>query len=764
VSMSLLAIGIGALSVGVVGGLGYWMVQANQKMVRLLDMQTLLRESQSTHFHHLNVATEGVLSDLNTLQSTLDALRVTHPDIDASLTVHQFLVSHEGDLSPTLAIEQACEVLRSVVQHQPIEGGTSAHLSVNHTNLLRRLLAVFDHHQLTVSGLHMDGDTAHRLGLAACHLQRYDWAEGALGVAYQISPGHANVLEGLEHIARLRGDDALYRHWLEARMKITPDDPELLRSHAHLLASMGDEGAERAVRRLEALGVDTAADRSLLSGLRARAGARTEAIEAILQALEEDPSRSADWLTYAQLLEDEGERELALEANERCLTLDRQNGEAWALKARLLADKQGHVREALKAATHAVALEAGGVDAIFLKSELLELEGSMVAAEETLLKALEAQPSNGELRARIAGHYLLQHRIDVASELLSATPDGIDHALLHTVEGRLHLAHADRLRDGTGLTDKNLLEAALGAFNGALSLNRELGVAWLGLARTQRMLGDATTAGESLDRAERLSSENNPSIACEAALLALDNGDLQTALLHVDAAEVHGQKATTAYIRGNIAAVKGQLKQALYHYSDCLTLDLGHIRARLNRSSVYMGLNEPRKALDDAEALLDLAPQLAVARVRKADAHMHLAEWEDASKEFKHVLETAPHHTHALTQLAACYMSMDRAERAEGPLNEALRQSPNHAPAWHQRGLYYMHFNKIENALSDFEAAVRCDGHHLDARLQIAAHHHGLGNMGEAETAWKAILSIDPDHQLAKTRLSECEKNLMKSA
>ena len=219
-----------------------------------------------------------------------------------------------------------------MVQHQPIEGGVSDHLSVNHASLLRRLLTVFEHRQLTVSALHMDGDTAHRLGLAACHLQRYDWAEGALGVAYQLSPGHASVLEGLEHIARLRGDDALYRHWLEARMKLTPDDPDLLRSHAHLLASMGDEEAEHAVRRLEALGVDTAADRSLLSGLRARAGARTEAIEAILQALEEDPSRSADWLHYAQLLEDEGERELALEANERCLTLDRQNGEAWASK------------------------------------------------------------------------------------------------------------------------------------------------------------------------------------------------------------------------------------------------------------------------------------------------------------------------------------------------------------------------------------------------------------------------------------------------
>ena len=75
-----------------------------------------------------------------------------------------------------------------------------------------------------------------------------------------------------------------------------------------------------------------------------------------------------------------------------------------------------------------------------------------------------------------------------------------------------------------------------------------------------------------------------------------------------------------------------------------------------------------------------------------------------------------------------------------------------------------MHFDNLDHALSVFEAAVRCDGHHLDARLQIAAHHHGLGQMEAAETAWKAILTVDPDHQLAKTRLSECEKNLMKSA
>ena len=91
--MSLFAIGLGLLSAGAAGAFGYSLYQGHQKMTRLLDMQTLLRESQATHFHHLNLATESVLSDVRALQSTLDALRTIHPDVDASLTVHSFLFS-----------------------------------------------------------------------------------------------------------------------------------------------------------------------------------------------------------------------------------------------------------------------------------------------------------------------------------------------------------------------------------------------------------------------------------------------------------------------------------------------------------------------------------------------------------------------------------------------------------------------------------------------------------------------------------------------
>ena len=221
---------------------------------------------------------------------------------------------------------------------------------------------------------------------------------------------------------------------------------------------------------------------------------------------------------------------------------------------------------------------------------------------------------NGELRAKVATRYLLDGRIDDAQRLLDETPVGIDHALLHVVEGRLHLANADRTRDGTGETDSTLLSVAISAFENALKLNRELGVAWLGLARTNRLLNNIDSADEAIARAGRLLSEEDPSVAAESALLALDKGDIATAAQQIDVADIHGQSAVITYVRGNIEARSGHLDRALEYYAKTLKEDPGHIRARLNRCSIYMALDEGRSALDDAEILLDLAPNFTLAR------------------------------------------------------------------------------------------------------------------------------------------------------
>ena len=759
--------GIACLGAG--GGVGYWLKQNHEKMQKLSDFNIVLQESQGAHFSHLNTQVSDMKGSLATLNGMVEALRATNPELDGALKAYSSIAHLEqiGEIGDSLDAAEpfsnaltALETLVSPISVESVVGAPDV-LSQTSSNQVMRLIEIFDAHNMDVNKLGLKSVSAHKLGHASLALRRYDWAETCFGIAYASSPGNENVLEALEYIAIEKGDEDLRRHWLEARMTVTPDNPELLRAHAHLLAKMGDLEAERDVRRLEALGLDTAADRSLLSGLRARAGSRSEALEAIEQALDEDPTQSKDWLSYANLLHQEGDSGKALDAADKCLELDRQCGDAWALSATILATKKNRFKEALKAAVHAVALDAGGIDLILLKADLLLTEGSATAAEESLTKAIEKDKMNGELRARIATRYLLDGRADDAQRLLDETPVGIDHALLHVVEGRLHLVNADQTRDGTGETDATLLSVAISAFEGALKLNRELGVAWLGMARTNRLLKNLDAAEEALTRARRLLAEDDSSAAGEAALLALDQGDITAAASHIDVADIHGDSAVITYVRGNIEARTGHLDRALEYYGKTLKADPTHIRARLNRCSIYMALDEGRKALDDAEALLELAPNFTLARFRKAEAEMMLGDWADAREDLDLVLERAPHHHQAMTQLAACFIALGRPERAEAPLNDALRIAPNHAPAWHQRGLLYLEWGRDDNAMSDFEAAVKADENHLDARLHVAAMHHEGERFDQAGAAWRAVLNLDPDHIVAKARLDECEVKLL---
>ena len=759
--------GIACLGAG--GGVGYWLKQNHEKMLKLNDFNIVLQESQSAHFMQLNNQVSDLNTQLTTLNNMVDALRATNPELDGALKAYNTIFQLEQldkkgeSIDQSHAFVEALSALETLVSPISVESevGATNILTQTSSNMVMRLIEIFDTHQMNVQTLGLKPVSAHKLGHAAMSLRRYDWAETCFGIAYASSPGNANVLEALEFIAIERGDEVLRRHWLEARMTVSPDNPDLLRAHAHLLAKMGDMEAERDVLRLEALGLDTPADRSLLSGLRARAGSRSEALEAIEQALAEDPSQAKDWLSYANLLHEEGEVSKALDSVNKCLDLDRQNGDAWALSATILATKPNRLKEALKSAIHAVALDAGGSDLVLLKADLLAADGQATAAEESLVKALDKDMMNGELRARIATRYLLDGRPDDAQGLLDSTPVGIDHALLHVVEGRLHLVNADKTRDGTGETDATLLSVAISAFEGALKLNRELGVAWLGLARTQRLLRNMDGAEEALTRARRLLPEGDSSAAAEAALLALDQGDITAASSLIDVADIHGDSPVISYVRGNIEARSGHLDRALEYYGNTLKSDTNHIRARLNRCSIYMALDEGRKALDDAEILLDLAPNFTLARFRKAEAEMMLGEWSRAREDLDIVLEKAPHHHQALTQLAACFIALDRPERAETPLNEALRIAPNYAPAWHQRGLLYLEWGRNDNAMSDFEAAVKADPQHLDSRLHIAAMHHEAEQFDVAAPAWREVLQIDPDHVVAKTRLDECEVKLM---
>jgi tetratricopeptide (TPR) repeat protein len=738
------SMGLGLFAAG--GGLGWWLTKTHESLDGLGDGMILLQEAQASAAAMTGKRLDGLETRIQQLVAGLDGVRAAHPELDGTILAFEALQGH-GEAITALETLVAGISLDADHETTPLLAPGPARLAVS-------LLEAIDEME------YLSAPDSRRIALIALESGRISRARELLLQSHASVPGDDTTLRILEHTAILSGDVYDRRRWLDERLSLNPDEPELLRAHAHLLATMGDEDAHKDIMRLEALGLDTPADRSLLSGLRQRAGARSEALEAIESALEEDPTRSDDWCARGEILFALEEKGKALESVDKCLEIDRQNGMAWAIRAKVLSESHGRSSEALKAAIHAVALDAGGTELVMLKSDLLEASGELVKSDESLAKSLAKHSGDGHLRAAIASRRLLEGRHTEAWDILNSAPEGVIHPDLHVVEGRMHLANADRLRDGTGDTDKNLLVDAAESFEAALEMDRESGIAWLGLARVQRLLGKSAEAVETLTRARRLLPDEDPSAAAESALLCLDKGDLEGATQHIDAASIRGEGAIVSYVRGNIAANQGHLKSAQSHYDEAINIDPTHVRARLNRASIHMASGNAQGALDDANVLLELAPGLALAKIRRAEANMMLTNWDSAKADLEQIVEDAPHHHHALTQLASCYMSMDRPEKAEAPLNEALRLAPDHTEAWHQRGLLYLDWGRNDAAMNDFEAAVRCDGNHLDARLHIAAIHHEAGRFVEASGAWKGVLAIEPEHAVARRRREECDMAL----
>ena len=376
--ISILLIG---LSIGAGGALSYNLYHAKNALQGVTDRTLVLSESQGAHAKQTTDALVVLQKKMDKYDALLGALRATQPEVDHGIRAHQAIaLLEQGDVSPTTT-QDAIDAVCSSISLKNVD----VELSPMQSEMASRLFAVLDQQGQRLATLNLDGQRALQVGLCSLYLQNLPWAENAFGSAHQHLPGNDVVLKGLEKIAILKADDVLRLHWLEAQLRLDPDNPELLRTHAHILVQQGDENAEKDVRRLEALGLDTPADRSLLAGLRHRAGSSNEAIDAIEQALAEDNKKPDYWLQYAQLLHEADETERALEAVDSCLNLDRQVGDAWALRAILLSTKSGREKEALKAATHAVALDCGGAELIVLKADLLTETGEVMQAETCLL-------------------------------------------------------------------------------------------------------------------------------------------------------------------------------------------------------------------------------------------------------------------------------------------------------------------------------------------------------------------------------------------
>jgi len=752
---------------GALSGTVIWWMLRNESRIRLLQIDLAADRAE------MRSGLSRMESSIELMNLSSEAILQTNPENQGAIAIHTVLKKIETQIDAGLSdsntaatnakeLHSAMRMLLKSVEIDGDLGKEQQSLQPGALNLTDRLFSLLKNLNIEASSLGLNTLEFAKLGELLYRCGHLDWAQSCYQSAIENTPGHTASLSSLSHLAKQEGNLELQLDWIEKMIEHDPDNSDLLRSHASLVIQSGvdEERAERDMLRLEAMGKDTPADQSLLSGLRSRSGSPQETIERLEKMLEREPDRAEDWFLKAKMHVKLSEFDDALLSVEEAIKIHRQFGEAWALKANLLADNALYQEDALRAARHAVALNAGGTELILLKADLVALEEGEISASETLQSALDSNPDNDELRAHIANLLRESGELELAEKLLNEAT--IQTSIIHVARARIQLMYADMQRDGTGETDELHITIAKQSFETAIDLNRESGIAWLGIARCERLLKNFDIAKEALDRASRL-LDGESSVYAESALLALDLGDLVEANQLIEAAAVGLEDtALIAYLRGNLDCMNGNFISARNHFDDVLERhDPLHVRARLNRIAASLALGLHDSALDDCRILLDQAPELTLAKCRMADVLMLVTNWTPAKQLWTEILELNGNHPHALTQLAACNIALGMPDQAEAPLNKAIRLDPEFSSAWHNRGLLYLEWGEEDAAIQDFETTIKVNPNHIDARLHLASIHHSAERWKRAAPLWRQVLDIDSDNDVARQRLSHCESQII---
>ena len=727
-----------------------------------LKHKRILKKSRK--FHTRLGSLQGSLNDkatsLDLLSRGVNTILSDSPRVHDLLDVHHSLENAENLLLNqgfAISSSESCAIAthatRSILVHYSgIEHEEYTEITPGLLPLTKRLDTILNHSDMKAEDIELNGNEYRRIGELFHAIGKIDRAADCYKMAHELEPEDSTSLSSLADIQRQKGDLESLDITLERLLTINPDDMQVLQEQILLVMDSDPDRVSRNKKRLEGLGVGTEFDstnKTELSEIVERANEIGRQINPSFgksKNAEELVKKASKLLLLCEI-------NTALECVEMALKLDSNNGPAWLLHSKILSTNPYKIKDALSSVKKARALGEFGT---IIESEILENNGKFDAAISVLEEYLSNTTENPEVRGRLSLLLLRNGSLEWSKKVLEDAPaESWTHPALHVMRGRLYLSEVDEYRDDTGNYDQMILLDALSSFDSAIEYNRESGLAWLGRSRTLRYQESYNEAEIALVRARRLIPDH-PSIPLEEAQLSLDLGKLDQANVMISEASTQLQdNSSIPFIKGLIAARKGNLAEAQDLFTRTLEMDNNHVRARLNRCSAALLQEELSLALDDANFLVENRPNLNLARLRRSEILMNLGDWVEANSELRRLLSKSPEYTMALVHMGTCMNAMGRAEQAEKPLNKAIQIDPTLSDAWYQRGLLYLDFGRLNEAFSDFESAAKCNPRHLDAKLRIAAILHEGEDPEKSVLAWREVLNIDPENRLARRRLEE---------
>lgn len=321
-----------------------------------------------------------------------------------------------------------------------------------------------------------------------------------------------------------------------------------------------------------------------------------------------------------------------------------------------------------------------------------------------------------------------------------------------SLAARLLRAEARRsTRDARGALEDD--ERALSIASDDPRVYRSRALSRLALGRAEEALSDLVAA-ESLDASE---TRRQPAASAESGRLASLEACEWLLLRH------RGAFAELYYRRGEQRRRSRDRASALRDFERAISLEPGHLLARLGRGILLAGAGDPRSALVDLDAAIAGGGRIPVdAWVARASVRKQVGDLVGAIQDLDRVIAAAPSARLHAERAEIRYSTQDY-DGAVTDLDAAIALDRNDPILYRQRGSARRKGGDPEGAIADFSEAIRLQPRSPGAFFNRANAYYGLGRKSAALADYRRYVELDPAGEKAsatRRRIVELEAEL----
>jgi len=170
----------------------------------------------------------------------------------------------------------------------------------------------------------------------------------------------------------------------------------------------------------------------------------------------------------------------------------------------------------------------------------------------------------------------------------------------------------------------------------------------------------------------------------------------------------------------------------------------------------------PQERIEQYKKILEIDPADYQVRNNLGVIYAQLRLFDEAIVQFKKSIEIKPDYTMAYLNLGAAYGDMDRLQDAIEAFNKAIEVKPGYAKAHQNLGVAYFQIKEYEQALKEFSTFLELNQAGGDESLYftMAECSKFLGDKEAAEQYMKKVMEINPNNELAKSKLEDIDAYL----